>query len=148
MYFNYHLLLIGTRYTLFQVEQWLWIDTVNKIDTVNRHSEYNGDRNHYCFQWELNYVLNLGLKQRHCVYGTMKGSISNFRILFFHSFSRWRFPHVPRFDITQVIYTYGAVPQIQGQIATANSAWEFFHGYQNPIFFFFFCTLVIRYSTY
>ena len=40
------------------------------------------------------------------VYGTIKGSISNFRIIFFiltHFPQNLRFPHVPWYDITQVI---------------------------------------------
>ena len=39
---------------------------------------------------------------------TIKDSISNLRIIFFHSvsfFSKLRFPHVPRFNITQVKYS-------------------------------------------
>ena len=65
-----------------------------------------GDKKHRCFHWELNYGLNLGLKQRWYVYWTIKGSISNFRIIVFHSFSfllKIKIPHVPRFDITRVI---------------------------------------------
>ena len=60
-----------------------------------------GDKKHCCFHWELNYGLNSGLKQRYYVYWT----ISNFRIIPFHSFSffsKFRFPYIPRFDITQV----------------------------------------------
>ena len=49
----------------------------------------------------------MGLKQRWYVYGTIKGSFSNFRIIFFfHSvsfFSKLRFPHVPQFDTIQAI---------------------------------------------
>ena len=43
----------------------------------------NGDKKHCCFHWELNYGLTLGLKQRWYIYGTIKGIISNFRIVFF-----------------------------------------------------------------
>ena len=48
---------------------------------------YNRDMKHCCFRWELDYGLNLGLKQRKYIYGTIKGSISNFRSIFFYSFS-------------------------------------------------------------
>ena len=42
-----------------------------------------GDKKQCCFPRELNYGLTLGLKQRYYVYGTIKGSISNFRIIYF-----------------------------------------------------------------
>ena len=57
---------------------------------------YNRDKKHCCFHLELNYGLNTDLKQRKSVYGTIKGSILNFRIIFFfHSFSFIRFPPRP-----------------------------------------------------
>ena len=59
---------------------------------------YNRDNKHCRFYLGLNHGLNLGLKQRYYVYGTIKGSISNFRIMFFQSFSflsRLRFPPCP-----------------------------------------------------
>ena len=57
--------------------------------------ECNGDKKHCCFIWELNYGLNSDLKQRYYAYAAIKGSISNFRSTFFHSFSffsKLRFP--------------------------------------------------------
>ena len=47
----------------------------------------NGDKKHCCFHWEPNDELNSDLKQSYYNYGTIKGVISNFRIIFFHSFS-------------------------------------------------------------
>ena len=46
----------------------------------------NGDKKHCCFHWEHNYELKLGLKQQYYVYGTIKGNISNFWIMFSYSF--------------------------------------------------------------
>ena len=75
----------------------------------HRGGECNEDKKHYWFHLELNYELNLGLKQKYFVYGTIKGSSFNFRIMIFYSFSffsKSRFPHVPRFDITQAICVF------------------------------------------
>ena len=65
----------------------------------------NRDKKHCCFHLELNYGLNTGLKQRKYIHRTIKGSISNFRIIFFLILSHLLdYPHVPRFNITQVNY--------------------------------------------
>ena len=50
-------------------------------------NECTGDKKHCYFHWELDYGLNLGLKQRRYVYWTVKGSTLNFWIILFHSFS-------------------------------------------------------------
>ena len=68
----------------------------------------NRDKKYCYFYLELNYGLNTGLKQRKYVCDTIKGSISNFRIIFFFSFFL-DFPHVSRFNITQVSYV---LPQL------------------------------------
>ena len=86
----------------------------------------NRDKKHCCFHWELNYGLNTGLKQSWYVYGTIKGSISSFRIIFFHPFSffsRLRFPPCPPFDITQVIWVLVIMSEWYMKM---NCSWRFF----------------------
>ena len=80
------------------------IDLCN-IEPRDKGGGYNRDKKHCCFHLELNYGLNTDLKQRKYVYGTIKGSILNFRIIFFLILSHLLdFLHVPRFNITQVNY--------------------------------------------
>ena len=67
--------------------------------------ECNGDKKHCCFYWELNKELNLGLNKDNASLELLN-VVSQILELHFHSFSfflRLRFPHVPLFDITQVI---------------------------------------------
>ena len=82
------------------------------ISNPGTWGECNRDKKHCCSDWELNFGLNSGLKQRQYICGTIKGNISKFRIISFFIlspfFSRIRLhcapppSNVPRFYITQV----------------------------------------------